>query len=116
MKRAFLLLVIVGLLVMGYTMVEAHTMLDHAEPKVGSTVAAPAQVRVWFTEDLEGAFSRLQVFDATGKEVDKEDLKVNGAVMTVTLSKLPPGTYKVAWKAVSTDSHKTSGTFGFTVK
>ena len=29
---------------------------------------------------------------------------------------LPAGTYTVAWHALSTDGHKTSGTYTFTVK
>jgi methionine-rich copper-binding protein CopC len=97
--------------------VEAHAFLDHADPRVGSTVnPAPFQVKVYMTEDLEGAFSKLQVFDAQGSEVDRKDVKVSGATMTVSVPALAAGTYKVIWKAVATDTHKTSGTFTFTVR
>ena len=69
---------------------EAHAFLDHADPKVGSTIHdPPSQVTVWMTENLEPAFSRLQVFDANGIEVDKKDTRVNGATMAVSLQKLP---------------------------
>jgi copper resistance protein C len=96
---------------------EAHAFLDHADPKVGSTIRnSPSQVTVWMTENLEPAFSRLQVFDARGDEVDKKDTKVNGATMAVSLSKLAAGTYRVSWVAVATDTHKTSGTFNFTIE
>lgn len=96
---------------------QAHAFLDRADPRVGSTIqAAPAQVTVWMTEELEGAFSKLQVFDAKGTEVDKKDVKVGGATMTVSVPTLGAGTYKVIWKAVATDTHKTSGTFSFTVQ
>ncbi len=95
---------------------QAHAFLDHADPRVGSTVTAPRQVTVFMTEELEGAFSKLQVFDANGVEVDKKDVKVSGSSMTVSVPKLSAGTYKVAWKAVATDTHKTSGTFPFTVQ
>ena len=55
----------------------AHAFLDHADPRVGSTVAqSPAQVTVWFTEKLEPAFSTLKVQDASGKDVDAHDGKV----------------------------------------
>jgi len=99
------------------SLAEAHAFLDHADPKVGSTIhSAPAQVTVWMTEELEGAFSKLQVFDAKGAEVDKKDVKASGATMTVSVPSLAPGTYKVIWKAVAVDTHKTSGTFTFTVQ
>jgi hypothetical protein len=95
----------------------AHAFLDHADPRVGSTVnPAPAQVKVWMTEELEGAFSKLQVFDAKGAEVDKKDVKVSGATMTVSVPSLPAGTYKVKWSAVAVDTHHTTGTFTFTVQ
>ena len=96
---------------------DAHAFLDHADPKVGSTIhEAPSVVTVWMTEKLEPAFSKLQVFDAKGAEVDKKDIKVNGATMTVSLPKLAAGTYHVSWQVVAVDTHRTSGTFDFTIQ
>ena len=96
---------------------EAHAFLDHADPKVGCTIHdPPSEVTLWMTENLEAAFSRLQVFDDKGVEVDKKDTRVSGAVMTVSLQKLLVGTYHVSWQAVATDTHKTSGTFDFTIQ
>jgi copper resistance protein C len=96
---------------------DAHAFLDHADPKVGSTIhESPAQVTVWMTEGLEPAFSKLQVFDAKGTEVDKKDTKVNGSTMTVSLPKLAPGKYRVSWQVVAVDTHRTSGTFDFTIQ
>lgn len=95
----------------------AHAFLDHADPKVGSTVhESPSQVTVWMTENLEPAFSKLQVFNANGTEVDRKDTKVNGNVMTVSLPKLIAGTYRVSWQVVSVDTHRTSGTFDFSLQ
>jgi methionine-rich copper-binding protein CopC len=68
------------------------------------------------TEDLEPAFTKLQVFDAQNHEVDKKDAKISGATMTVSLPKLAPGIYLVKWSAVATDTHHTNGTFNFTVQ
>src|SRR5258706_12628552 len=40
----------------------AHAFLDHARPAVGSTVhGSPAQLKLWFTQQLEPAFSTVQV-------------------------------------------------------
>jgi methionine-rich copper-binding protein CopC len=95
----------------------AHAFLDHADPRVGSTVArAPAQVTLWFTENLEPAFSTLKVLDAAGREVDAQDRKVDAATMRVTMpAGLAPGKYRVVWRALSVDTHVTDGEFSFEV-
>ena len=99
------------------TSVWAHAFLDHAEPKVGSTInESPSQVTLWMTENLEPAFSKLQIYDAKGTEVDNKDIKVNGNIMKVSLPKLAAGKYRVSWQVVAVDTHRTSGTFDFTIQ
>ncbi len=100
----------------GISLAQAHAFLDHASPRVGSTGPAPDHLELWMTEGLEPAFTKVQVFDAQGHQVDKKDAKISGATMTVSLPKLAPGTYLVKWKAVATDTHTTTGTFNFTVQ
>jgi len=99
---------------------EAHAFLDHAEPKVGGTVTnSPAEIKIWFTQNLEPAFSTLEVQDAQGKEVDKKDAYLDAkdkSLFLVSLPQLPAATYTVIWHAVSVDTHKTQGRFEFTVK
>ena len=98
----------------------AHAFLDHADPLVGHAVkAAPAEVRLWYTQGLEPAFSRVQVFDAAGKEVDKKDVHVdakNDHLLLVSLPALGMGVYKVVWRVVSVDTHRTEGSFTFRVE
>jgi methionine-rich copper-binding protein CopC len=107
------------LLAAGPLSARAHALLDHAEPKVGSEVKkAPKIVKLWFTEALEPARSRLQVFDHTDKQVDKKDAhldKENPCLFEVSLPALPPGEYKVVWRAVATDGHVTNGHFTFRI-
>src|ERR1700676_1884616 len=95
----------------------AHAFVDHTEPVVGSQIhGAPTQVKIWFTENLEPALSKIQVFDASGRELDKRDVKIdpsNAALLTVSLPELKPGKYKVLWRAVSVDTHVTTGNFTF---
>jgi methionine-rich copper-binding protein CopC len=97
----------------------AHAHLDHAEPAVSSQVHdSPAQVKIWFTEKLEPALSKIQVFDASGKQVDKRDVqasKTDTALLSVSLPALQPGKYKVVWRVVSVDTHVTTGNFTFEV-
>jgi copper resistance protein C len=95
----------------------AHAFVDHAEPAVGSQIRGmPTQVKIWFTEKLEPALSKIQVFDISGQEIDQRDVKIdqsNGALLTVSLPELKPGKYKVVWRAVSVDTHVTTGNFTF---
>jgi copper resistance protein C len=97
----------------------AHAFLDHATPAVGSVIhASPAQVRLWFTQELEPAFSTVQVQDRDGRRVDKQDNNVdraNPVLMQVTLPQLAPGRYRVVWRALSVDTHVTEGDFTFNV-
>ena len=97
----------------------AHAFLDHAEPAVGSQVHdGPAQVKIWFTEKLEPALSRIQVLDPAGKEIDRRDSRLdttNPAILEVSLPPLKPGKYKVSWRVTSVDTHVTTGTFEFEI-
>jgi methionine-rich copper-binding protein CopC len=97
----------------------AHAFLDHATPAVGSAIhGSPAQVRLWFTQELEPAFSTVQVQDRDGRRVDKQDKNVDRAnpmLLQVTLPQLAPGRYRVVWRALSVDTHVTEGDFTFDV-
>lgn len=98
---------------------QAHAFLDHASPSVGSTVpAAPAAVTMWFTQQLEPAFTTAQVSDKSGNNVGIGNAQVDPKDPTklrVPLKALPPGTYTVMWHALSVDTHTTTGHFSFTV-
>lgn len=99
----------------------SHAFIDRTEPKVGETVKQPpAEARLWFTEALEAGFSSVKVFDASGKEVDKKDTHLDPANprrMSVSLpASLAAGAYKVVWRAVSVDTHVTTGDFTFRVE
>ncbi len=76
----------------------------------------PHEVRIWFAEPIERALSSIKVFDATGKRIDKKDAHAdakNKTLLQVSLLSLAPGTYKVVWRVVSTDTHATKGDFAF---
>jgi len=114
MKRIIAIIILLAAPVAAY----AHAMLDHADPRVGSTVAtAPKELMLWFTEKLEPAFSTAEVRNAqdvvqSGKaQVDTGDR----TELRVPLKTLSPGTYTVNWRVLSVDTHRTQGTFSFTV-
>jgi len=99
--------------------VSAHAFLERSDPFVGGKVhSTPAAVRIWFTEAIEPRFSSIQVFDSTGKQVDKKDTHTdpsNRSLLQVSLPRLGPGSYKVVWRIVSVDTHRTNGDFTFQI-
>jgi methionine-rich copper-binding protein CopC len=72
-------------------------------------------VSLWFTDELEGAFSSVEVTDSGGGRVDQGNAKASGNALRVGVKALSPGTYRVHWRAVSVDTHKTEGDFTFKV-
>ena len=97
----------------------AHAFVDHAVPAVGSTVHdSPVEVMVWFTQELEPAFSTIKVEDGKGNAVASADNAVDPSTRTMLRLPLPPlapGKYRVVWRVLSIDSHVTKGDFTFDV-
>jgi len=118
--KAKTLLVAAGLLLGGLGAAQAHAFLDHALPRVGSTVkAAPRELRIWFTDDLDPAGTTVALMDAAGKPVSTAKSTVdakNDTLLTLALPALPPGRYKVVWQAACPQGHVTKGDFSFLVK
>jgi methionine-rich copper-binding protein CopC len=114
------ILAVAALTLLGVSAATAHAMLDHAAPAVGSTVThAPGQLSLWFTEPIEPAFSGIVVRNAHGVNVNKGKAGLGHSGRTelkIGLKPLPPGTYKVHWHVLSVDTHKTQGSFSFTVR
>jgi len=119
MKRTLLLLSTLLFLPAFIAAADAHAFLDYALPAVGSSVrASPAQLKLWFTQRLEPAFSTVQVVDRAGKRADKGDGQVDRAdatLLRVSLPPLAPGRYRVMWRVLSVDTHVTEGDFTFDV-
>jgi methionine-rich copper-binding protein CopC len=110
-----LIVIVIPALVLGGAAAHAHAFLDHASPRVGSTVhAAPREVTLWFTQQLEPSFSSAQVRDSSGARVD-QGAHASGMQLHVPVKSLPPGTYKVHWRVLSVDTHTTEGNFSFRV-
>jgi len=116
MRRSSLSGIIPLLLLLATGEASAHATLDHAEPRVGNTVATPPpEVTLWFNQQLEPAFSSITVTDSAGKRVDTGKTRVEGSQMAVSLRPGGSGTYHVKWHVLSVDSHTTEGNFTFQV-
>lgn len=98
----------------------AHAALLQASPGPESvSITPPSRVTLRFTQSVEPAFSRIEVFDTAGNRVDGNDLRVdsdNGKTVNVSLKAPGPGLYTVAWRVVSVDSHAADGAFTFRIR
>jgi methionine-rich copper-binding protein CopC len=119
MKRSLLAVFGVGAWIVVAASAVAHAFLDHAAPAVGSTIrVAPAAVRLWFTQEVEPAFSAIRVEDAKGNVVAAADRTIDATdhtLLRLALPPLPAGRYRVVWRVLSLDSHVSEGDFRFEV-
>ncbi len=98
----------------------AHAHLKSATPPAGGTVtAAPSELDLTFSEELNLKFSGVKVTgpDKAAVPTGEAMLMDGDTTLMVPLSgSLGAGTYKVDWHALSEDGHKTQGSYTFTVK
>jgi copper transport protein len=99
---------------------EAHAWLDRSRPAAGEVVqTGPPEVLLWFTEDIDIAFSYVQVLNSSGERVDNDDFHIHsrkdqpGVTMQINV---PNGTYTVIYDVLSiVDGHRTKGSFAYFV-
>ena len=98
----------------------AHAHLASAVPAgVATLTAPPTTLTLKFTEAIELAFSGANVRGPSGPvalrpgHLDPADLET---LVIPFDGPLMAGTYVVDWHSLSTDGHKTTGTYSFTVK
>jgi copper resistance protein C len=120
--RRSLLTAATALLIAGLPAAEAlaHAEFKTSSPAANSVVAAPASLSITFSEEITLKFSGATI---TGP--DKDAVKTGPgtlnakthSVLTVPITDtLKPGKYTVDWHNLSTDGHKLTGNFAFTVK
>ena len=108
------------LVVLAATPVLAHAVLERASPSAGSEVAvSPREIALTFTEGIEPLFSTVELRDASGSVVPTASPRTeqgNNRRLVVEIPALSNGTYTVIWHATSVDTHKTEGSYRFTVR
>lgn len=123
-KRLGALLTVVGtaavLLIGGAGPAAAHATLISTDPANNAVVAtAPAAVTLSFTEGVSLSPDSVRVLGPDGASVDSgEPTHVDGKAATARValrSGLANGTYTVAWRAVSEDSHPIGGAYTFSI-
>ncbi len=106
----------------GATPVSAHATLLRSDPAAaGSFTNGPAEITLWFSEEIEVEYSRIDVLRRDGSRVLADDLAQvpdsTDPTLRLTLADpLPEGSYTVVWSTLSAvDSHISEGYFSFTV-
>jgi methionine-rich copper-binding protein CopC len=98
----------------------AHALLVKAEPPRRAVLAKPpAEVRLWFNEEIEGDYASLAVLDSEKHPVT--DLTPHLAPddrksIVLPLPELTSGKYLVKFRVLSVDGHVVDSFFEFTVK
>lgn len=103
----------------------AHPKLLSSTPQDNAEGPAPKKIELHFSEDLMAQFSgaRLAMRNMPGMpdgSVMKVAAKVSGGADPKTMVITPgeplmAGTYRVDWRAVSSDTHTITGKFSFVV-
>src|SRR5437588_10189869 len=89
----------------------AHAILLRSDPAKDAVLnTPPQQVRMWFTEDLNPAFTTAVVINANNKQVDKHDPHVSPTdtkeLDGSLTANLPPAVYIVVYRTDSAaDGH-----------
>lgn len=95
----------------------ANARLEQRFPRAGEVLsAAPGQVQLSFSEQLEPAPSGIAITGPGGRSFAAGRPRIGGQAMDQALKPLPAGRYHVAWHAVSVDQQRTEGGYDFTVK
>ncbi|MEU6885073.1 copper resistance protein CopC [Streptomyces viridosporus] len=113
---AVLLLLLLG----GAAPASAHAGLRGADPEDGSVLeSAPRYVTLTFTESVGLLEDSFRVYSPENRRVSLgEPQHADGASDTARIDLpdgLAEGTYTVAWRVISADSHPASGAFSFSI-
>ncbi|MFF7793787.1 copper resistance protein CopC [Streptomyces sp. NPDC007991] len=108
------------LLLLGGAPASAHAALRSTDPDDGSVVQrAPRHLTLTFTESVGLLDDSFRVFGPDQRRVHTGEARhADGQSDTARVGlpgKLAQGTYTVAWRVVSADSHPVSGAFSFSV-
>ncbi|MEU9443218.1 copper resistance protein CopC [Streptomyces sp. NPDC048304] len=97
----------------------AHAALRTTDPADGTVLrAAPRHVTLTFTESIGLLTDSLRVYDPANHRLRTGPAEHAGGSDTARVSlpaRIATGTYTVAWRVVSADSHPVSGAFTFSV-
>jgi copper transport protein len=118
MSRLGVVLIVVCIALATAEAAVAHATLVATTPGNGASLdRAPTRVVLRFDEPVETVSVAVRVFTAAGASVPVDDARklTDREVAADLPPDLAPGTYTVAWRVVSVDSHPLRGAFVFAV-
>lgn len=96
-----------------------HFALSRSAPAADTTVEAPEEVRLWFTQAPQENSVGIRLIDANGEAVATSDPAADSENAMVVFVKpdarLGAGRYTVSWRGIGDDGHVVRGEFGFSV-
>jgi methionine-rich copper-binding protein CopC len=97
-----------------------HARLLKSQPATHDTLTTPpASIRLWFSEPVEIAVSRIRLVGPSGAPIalGKASHIANerSAMMAAVDRPLKPGTYWVRWTSAAQDGHALKGAFSFVI-
>lgn len=95
---------------------QAHSSLTSSTPADGSTVAAPSQLHLVFSQDVKLVTVKLTTDAAEEIDVAVDRSAPAAKMFMLKVPTLAPGAYTVRWSTSAGDGHVMKGTFSFTVK
>src|SRR5215213_2348434 len=100
--------------------VSAHANLVRSTPAAGALLdAAPKELVLEFSEELDAGFSRVQLYNSTNQLINPGPGVVDPStptIMRLSLGELPKDSYTALWRARSAaDGHVTEGSVPFGV-
>ncbi len=96
----------------------AHSFPQEQTPAAGQTVTTPPrEITIKFDAPIEKLFARLEVLDQNGssKALGEPIYGSDGSTLSIKVAPLKPGDYTVKWTVVGADTHRTQGSYTFTV-
>ncbi len=114
------ILAVIAAMIAMTAIADAHAHFRSSMPAAGSTTAsAPDSIRIQFTEGIEPMFSHVHVNDSNGQSVAVGPLSTapndRSIVIVPLMAALRPGRYQVTWDVAALDTHRTQGSYTFTI-
>ena len=118
MKRTLLL---ISLLLLIPHSAYSHAYLIESYPDEAAELSeSPQKVTLSFLGFLEHLFSKVEVYDNSGRKVSEKSRLTDGEDGTLMEAKLKgslsKGVYTIKWMCISRDGHRQDGTYSFTIK
>jgi methionine-rich copper-binding protein CopC len=117
-RSSCFVLVTLAAVLIGDTVAAAHSFPARETPAAGQTLhAAPAAIVIRYDAPIEKLFARLQVIGPDGQSVTDAppEVSADGYTLSVKLGALKPGVYRVQWMVTCIDTHRTEGSYRFTL-